>query len=160
MRRHLPFQLLACAALAGTASFGAIALPGGIAGAKSLSVKCTGLTGNGSSSSITGCKGSGLSETGSSGTSVTDTTTATSGTSTITWSTGATSDEAYTYKELTGSKDKCPAPPAGFSALAEVTEKGSVTGGTALVGSKVKGTVCVYSDGSTILVNGKGSQTI
>ena len=43
-----------------------------------------------------------------------------------------------------------------------VKEKGTVTGGTAtgLVKGKIKGTVCVYSQGTTILVNGYGPQTI
>jgi hypothetical protein len=156
MRRHLPLRLLVCAAaLAGSASVAAVAIPGGIAGAAALSVKCTGLTGNASTQSLSGCSGKGFSETGATGTSDVST-------STITWATGNTSVAAVTYKEYTGKKDKCPAPMAGYTAVAEVKEKGSVTGGNALVGSKIKGTVCVYSQTSSgdILVNGDGAQTV
>jgi hypothetical protein len=144
--------------LAGSASVAAAAIPGGIAGAAAVSVKCTGLTGNETTQAISGCSGKGLSETGATGTSNGPGT----GTATITWSTGNTSDETYTYKLSTGKKDKCPAPGTGYTAVGEVKEKGSVTGGNALVGSKLKGTVCVYSQTSSgdILVNGDGPQTI
>ena len=155
MHRQLPLRLLVCAAaLVGSASAAAIVVPGGMAGAAALKVTCTGLTGDATSQTLSGCTGSGASVTGSTGSSDVST-------STITWSTGATSVENYTYTGLTGKKDKC-VTPAGYTAVEEVKEKGSVTGGTALVGSKIKGTVCVSTQNTTgdILVQADGKQSI
>jgi hypothetical protein len=158
MRRHLPVRLLVCGAfLAGSASVAALAIPGGIAGAKGDSLTCTTISGNATSQTLSGCSGTASSQTGSSGTSQVST-------KTTTWVTGKTSVESYSYKELTGKKDHCPAPAAGYTAVAEVKEKGKVTGGTAtlLVGSKIKGTVCVYEQTSTsdIVIHGDGPQTV
>ena len=67
-------------------------------------------------------------------------------TNTTTWTTGKTSTETYTVKTFSGKKDKCPAQGAILSTL-EIKEKGKVTGGTAnLVGTKLKATVCLYSN--------------
>jgi hypothetical protein len=139
MRRTLPIRLVAVVALATSASL-AIVLPAGTAfakGPKPPTATCTGLSGNESSQTLTGCSGN--PDAGTGGTSDV-------ATSTVTWSTGKTSIEAYTIKTFSGKKDKCPAEGAILSTI-EIKEKGKVTGGTAnLVGTKVKATVCLYSN--------------
>jgi len=141
MRRTLPIRLVAVAALATSASL-AIVLPAGSAfakGPKPPSVTCTGLSGNESTQTLTGCSGN--PDAGTGGTSVV-------ATSTTTWSTGKTSIESYSIKSSSGKKDKCPAEGAILSTI-EIKEKGKVTGGTAnLVGTKLKATVCIYSNGT------------
>jgi hypothetical protein len=158
MRRNLrlPVRLLACAAaVAGTASLVVVSVPS-VASATTLSVTCTKLTGNASTSKLTSCSGTGKAQTGTSGTGKVA---SNDKSATITWSTHKTSIETFTYKAVT--PNKCAAV-TGYTKLIEVTEAGSVTGGTAtgLKGSKVKGTVCIYKKGSAELVNGLGPQTI
>jgi hypothetical protein len=141
MRRTLPIRLVAVAALATSASV-ALVFPAGTAfakGPKPPPATCTGLSGNESSQTITGCSGN--PDAGTGGTSVVST-------NTVTWSTGKTSTETYAVKTFSGKKDKCPAEGAILSTL-EIKEKGKVTGGTAnLVGTKLKATVCLYSNGT------------
>ncbi len=76
-------------------------------------------------------------------------------TTTVTWHTGLTSIETITKaRVLSGTLDKC-APPKGYRNDSEVKwTSGKVTGGTAheLVGGRTKSTVCVYSQGPTLLV--------
>jgi hypothetical protein len=141
MRRTLPIRLVAVAALATSAS-AALVLPAGTAfakGPKPPAAICTGLSGNESTQTITGCSSN--PDAGTGGTSVVST-------NTTTWSTGKTSTETYAVKTYSGKKDKCPAEGAILSTL-EIKEKGKVTGGTAnLVGTKLKATVCLYSNGT------------
>ncbi len=154
---HHRIRFIACGALvAGTAL--AVALPGGVAGAKSVKGICSTLSGNATTLNLQNCTagaqtgGSGVSTTTSemiSGNTVT-------GTDSVQWNIpGSTSTESFTGTLFSGKKDKC-TPPVGYSNLDEVKEKGSVTGGTgaatALTGGKTKGTVCVFQSGSTILV--------
>jgi hypothetical protein len=159
-------RLLACGALVGGASL-AMALPGGIALAKApkpVTGTCTGLSGNATTQTLSGCTdpadtaGGGTSTTTSesvSGTTVT-------GTDSVTWNSSKTSLESFKGKLESGKKDKCTAP-AGDSNVYEVKEKGKVTGGTAtdLINGKTKGTVCVYStaSGGLVVQNFPGSST-
>jgi hypothetical protein len=138
MKRHLPVRLLACAALAGSASLAA--------------VTCTSLTGNASTQTLSGCSGSGSSQTGTSGVS-------TASTKTVKWKTGKTSVSTYSYKK--GSDASCPAV-SGYTKDLLENVTGKVTGGTAtgLVGGSYKATVCVYKKGSTLLIKNKGNVTI
>ena len=163
--RH-SIRLVMCGTLAAAAL--SVALPGAVASAKTVKGTCTGESGNATSQTLTGCTVA--ADTGGSGVTVVNSETVTgtapkqtvTGTSTITWSTSKTTVESFTGQLLTSTADKCPAGPAGFTAAAEVKEKGSVTGGTAtdLVGGKVKGTSCVYSMGATILVENFPATTI
>ncbi len=151
MKRHLPVRLLACAALAGSASLAAVVIPGGVASASST-VTCTSLTGNASTQTLSGCSGSGSSQTGTSGVS-------TASTKTVKWKTGKTSVSTYSYKN--GSDASCPAV-SGYTKDLLENVTGKVTGGTAtgLVGGSYKATVCVYKKGSTLLIKNKGNVTI
>jgi len=78
---------------------------------------------------------------------------------TITWATKKTSIESFTYKVVT--PNVCPAV-SGYTKLIEVSESGSVTGGTAtgLKGGAVSGKVCIYKHGSTYLVKNLGPQKL
>lgn len=146
----LPARLLVCAvAAAGSASLAAAAIPAGSASAATpLTLTCTSLSGNQSTQKISGCSGTGKSETGATGTAKVA---SSNKSATITWSTKKTSVESFTYKDVT--PNACPAV-TGYTSLLEVSESGSVTGGTAtgLKGRKVSGKVCVYDKGSTYLV--------
>jgi hypothetical protein len=151
MRVMLPVRLLAVAALAGSASL-AVVLPASQAFAKvakPTKVICTGLSGNSSTATVSGCSDTAV--TGGGGVSVIS-----SGVSTVTWNvTGLTSTESFTAVASTGKKDHC-TPPAGLTNTAEVKEKGTVSGGTAtsLTGGKLKGTVCLFSNNSVALFPG------
>jgi hypothetical protein len=157
MKRHLPVRLLACAALAGSASLAAVAIPGGIASASPLSVTCTSLTGNASTQTISGCTGTGAIA-ADAGTPPAHGVSTTS-TKTIKWSTNKTSVSTYTY--TSGSDKSCPAV-KGYKVSALENAKGTVKSGSAtgMIGSTFKGTICVYAKGSTILVKNKGSFTV
>jgi hypothetical protein len=150
MNLNRSVRLAACAAMAGSAALAVVA-PGAMAGAKSPKpdkVVCSSFSGDSSSQTISGCTGgpAGINP----GTSV-PTSTGTTGSATVTWADGKTSVESYSYALKTGKADKCPAI-TGDTSVGEVKEKGTVTGGTetALVGGKVKSTVCVYSTSSGI----------
>jgi hypothetical protein len=161
--RH-PVRLLACGALVGGASL-AMALPGGIAlAAKPVTGTCSGLNGNATTQTLSGCTDP--ADTGGGGTSTTTSETVSgttvTGTDTVTWNTSKTSTETFKGKLESGKKDKCTAP-TGDSNVYEVKEKGKVVGGTAtdLVNGKTKGTVCVYStaSGGIVVQNLPGSST-
>jgi hypothetical protein len=146
MHLNHPARLLACAAFAGSAAF-AVVIPGSSAFASSVpSVSCTTVGGNATTTTLSGCTGTGASLSGPSGV-------VTVGTSTesVAWVTGKTSVLTITNKIFMGKKDKCPAKP-GFTSAAEVKLKGKVTGGTIFVGGKVKGQLCAYTAGSTVVV--------
>ena len=153
MRRHRPLRLFTCAVLAGSASL-AVVLPGSIASAKTKPVKevCASISGSSTTQTLSGCTGDPALTSGVSDVA----------TSTVTWNNGNTSTESYTYAEKTGKADKC-APVAGDTPVAEVKETGKVTGGTQidLVGGKIKGTVCVYSNPvAGIVIVGHGPQDL
>ncbi len=163
MHRHLPIRITICAAaLAGSASLAAVAVPGGIAGAAAKTLTCKSLTGSGTVSkqtiSISGCAGTASGQTGTKGAG-TATTNASkdSGTATIKWTKGKTSVESYTFKEDTGSSNNCPAK-SGYVKLAKAVETGKVTGGTAteLRGSAVTADACAYSKGTKIYIFNDG----
>jgi hypothetical protein len=149
MRINHPVRLAACAAIAGSAAF-AVVVPGASAFAAVPKVTCTTVNGNATVQALSGCSGTGVGLTGTTGSQ-------NASTNTVTWSTGKTSVSSVTNKILTGKKDKCVAP-AGYTNAAEVKIKGSVTGGTALVGSKIKGTLCAFSKtgGGTLVTNFPG----
>lgn len=143
-------RVLACGALVVGGASLAVALPGGAALAKSKTATgaCTSLSGNESSQVLSGCTDT--ADTGGQGSAVESSSTS----STITWVTGLTTTESFTEKESLGSKDKCPAV-LGDTAVAEVKEKGKITGGTAtdLVGGRSTATICVYSNSSGIVLS-------
>ena len=151
-----PARILVCAALAGSASLAAVAIPGGIASAAPLTLSCTTLTGTttvtatSSTEHLSGCSGTAKTLTGTTGTAAVKTNLSThSGTATVTWATKKTSTESYKFTELTGSKNLCPAR-TGYSKLAEAKETGSVTGGTAtaMKGGAVTANACAYFKGT------------
>lgn len=135
MRRHRSIRLLICAALVGSASLTAMAIPGGIAWANTP-VTCTVLTGNGVTANLTRCTGVGVAQTGNRGTE-------TVATKTIHWVTGKTS--VLTYVSVAGNDATCPTR-TGKTKITVDTAKGTVSGGTAtgLVGAEFAATVCVY----------------
>lgn len=164
MRSHFPIRLAVCAAaLAGSASLAAVAVPGGIAGAAAKTLTCTTLTGSGTITkqtiAISGCSGTASSQTGTAGTSTVTTNISTKkGTATIKWTkTKLTTTESYSYVEDTGSKNTCVAK-SGYTKLAMAVEKGTVTGGTAtsLKTGAVSGTVCAYSKSGKVYIFNKG----
>lgn len=156
---RLPARLLICAAaLAGSASVAVVTVPG-TASASSLTVTCTKLTGTATTSKLSGCSGSGV--TTNEATATATTTVASNDKSgTIKWTDGKTTVETFTYKVVTPTK--CPSV-AGQTVDLEVSEAGSVTGGTAkgLIGGKLSGKVCIYEKSKKVdLVNSVGSLTL
>jgi len=158
-----PFRLLACSALVGGASLVLVIVPAGIAGAKPTTGTCTGLNGNASSQTLSGCNQTAV--TGGSGTSTTTSETVSgkkvTGDDSVTWASGGTNTETFKGTLLSGTKDKC-VPGAGETNLFEVKETGKVTGGTGvstvLDGGKTKGTVCTFTEGSnTVVTNFPGT---
>jgi hypothetical protein len=156
MTRHLPIRLAISAALAGSA-LAVVAIPTGVAGAAVQSVSCA-ATGTAPSLSptgtdalkYTGCTGTGAAATGATGSGTVKTTgkqpTGT-GTDTIKWKSGKTSSITFSYKETEAKATvtaKCKKV-TNDTALAYVTQTGTVKSGTALVGSKVSGNSCVYT---------------
>ncbi len=152
MRRHAPIRLLVCAAMAGSAAFAAVALPGAIAAATPLTVTCTGLTGNATSQHISGCSGSGVTTGEATATGV-----QTTSTKTVKWSNGKTSVLSYKYADV--KPDACK-PPTGYTNYLEVQEiaPSKVSGGTAtkLIGGALSGKVCIFKKGTTELVKNLG----
>ena len=149
-----PLRLLACCALVGVSALGIVATvdPAGAAKHRPVTGTCSSLSGT-SSQTLSGCTD--LSDTGGGGISTTTENNQEGVTTTLTWNTGLTSIESITQaKVLTGKQDKCISP-QGYTNDSEVKFlKGEVTGGTAsdLIGGRSRGTVCVYSQGSTVLV--------
>jgi hypothetical protein len=141
-----------------------VAMPG-VASAKTKPVTgtCSGLSGNSTSQTLTGCTDP--ADTGGGGVSTTTSETVTgstvAGTDSVTWNTSKTSTESFTGALKSGKGDKC-TPTSGQTNLYEVKEKGKVTGGTAadLVGGKTKGTICVFNtSGGIVVQNFPGSST-
>ena len=178
MRRHLPIRLAVCAALVGSASLAAVAIPGGIASAAAVTVKCK--TANGTGASVTssttiklgGCTGAGSPETGATGTAVSVTNHGQpkgKGTETITWkTTGKKSVVSFTYVESAPKSTQCKTVPKGYAAAAYVTQTGTVepaskgTTTTGMIGGKVTGSSCVFlkvSSPHTVESVGVGSGT-
>ena len=163
MRRHLPIRLAICAAaLAGSASVAAVAVPGGIAGAAAKTVTCTKLTGSGTIAkqtiSLSGCTGTASGQTGSTGSGTATTNSSKkSGTASIKWKTGKTSVETYTFKEDLGSSNNCPAK-TGYTKLAKAIETGKVSSGSAteLNGGAVTADACAYSKSGKIYIFNDG----
>lgn len=168
MRLHLPVRLMVCAALVGSASLVAVAIPGGIAAASPLTVTCTHLTGSATSQHIYGCTGSGAIAAdagpptgiydgvhGAYGTNVVST-------KTLTWHSGKTSKTTYTYASVT---NNCPAV-SGYTKTLKEHETGHVNTGTAggtatgMRGGSFSGYACVYeltTHHATILVKNDGN---
>ena len=159
MRRHLPVRLAVCAALAGSASLAAVAIPGGVATASPLSVTCTTLTGNATSQTISGCTGTGA-ITADAGTPPAHGTSLVS-TKTITWSNHKTTKESYSY--TASSTANCPSVSGYAKLLRETIKAGSKVVASSndaagMVGGALTGTFCVYKKGSsTILVKNLGT---
>ena len=154
----LPMRLMVCAALAGSASLAAVAIPGGTASAAPLTLSCKTLTGSETAQTISGCSGTASKETGTKGTStVKNNLSKKTGVATVKWSTKKTSIESYSYTELLGASNKCPAK-SGYTKVAEAPEKGKVTGGTAtgMIGGAVTGTACAYSKSGKISIFNDG----
>ncbi len=154
-----PVRLIAASALVVGMGL-AVAVPGGVAAAKTKQVtgKCTSLSGNESTQTLSGCNDT--ADTGGGGTIATNTT---AGTYTTTWDSGLTSTGTETYKEKFGKSDKCPAM-SGYSALAEADATSVDTGGTAtdLIGTKhLKSVACAYEDSmDNIIVENYPGKTI
>ena len=151
---------MVCAALAGSATLAAVAVPAVDAGAVTpLTVTCTSLTGSATTQKISGCTGNGAiaADAGvapAKGTSV-------ASTKTITWSNNKKTKTTYTYKA--GSDASCPTVAKYTKDLLEVA-KGSVvksgTTTTGMVGGAFSGTICIYkltAAPHTLLVKNKGS---
>ncbi len=148
MRRHAPIRLLVCAAMAGSAAFAAVAIPGAVSGAPPLSLSCTTLTGNAVSQTVSGCTGTGATA-ANAGTPPAHGVQVTS-TKTVTWSNHKTTKITYTYGNVT--PNVCPTV-ALYTKYLEITEKAGskVSGGTAagLIGGAVSGKVCIYKKTAT-----------
>ena len=164
MRRHNAIRLVVCAALAGSASLAAVAIPGGIASAAPLTLSCTTLTGvttataTSSTEHLSGCSGTAKTLTGTSGTAAVKTNLSTKkGTAVVTWATHKTTDESYSFTELLGTSNKCPAK-TGYSKFAEAKESGTVTGGTAtaMKGGAVTAIACAYGKSGKVYIFNDG----
>ena len=154
-----------CAALAVSASLGAVIAPGGTATATTvpLTVTCTTLSGNGLSK-LSGCTGSGA-ITADAGTAPAHGNSVLS-TMMITWSNGKRTHENYTYSVRTLSKDTCAAK-AKYSKVELVTEQGKVgpvgTTTKGMIDGAIRANVCVYrltAKPYTIVVVNQGKITI
>jgi hypothetical protein len=164
MVHHLPLRLLVCAALAGSASLGAVIGAGGTASGATapLTVTCTSLWGNGVKQTLSGCTGTGAitADAGKSparGTSMLSTTM-------ITWSNGKRTHENYTYVP---SKQNTCAAKAKYTKVELVIEQGRVgpvgTTTKGMVNGAIRARVCVYdltANRSTVFVVNQGKITI
>jgi hypothetical protein len=155
----LPTRLIVAAALAGSAGLAVVA-PATIAGAKTVkpavTATCTGLFGQESSQVQSGCTGSSSkAKVTSYGVSVPN-----SGDTgaTVYWTNKDTTVISFTYSSVT---DTCSSY-LGYAATLEEAEIATVTGGTSgLTTGKASAPsdVCVYVDGSQILVVSAGSNS-
>jgi len=177
MRRQRTIRLLICAAMAGSATVAAAAIPGAIASAVPLTVSCTTLTATSASSAALtstgtagGCTGTGATSANAGtppahGTVVETrpTPTSLSGTATITWSNGKKTASSFKYAVVT---NNCATAPAGYAKFLKVHSTGAVlkTGTTTLgmVGGATSGYVCVYKKtvGGSILAKNMGPTVI
>lgn len=155
-------RVMTCtAALAGSASLGAVAVPQPIGAASPpLTVTCTSLSGSATTATISKCTGTGAIA-------------ADAGTppahgvfnvvaKTISWSNGKTTKASYTYKP--SSDTSCPTVAKYTKELLE-TASGTVTGGTAkgMVKGSLKAKVCIYdltAAPHTVISRNEGNVTI
>jgi hypothetical protein len=152
---NLPTRLLVCAALAGSASLAAVAIPGGVASAATPeTVSCTSATGSATSLAFSGCTGTGANATNAGKAPAKGTYTVSS--KTLKWSTTKTSILKFTYKK--DATSKCPKI-SGDTSLGEYTATGTVTGGTAkqMVKGAAGGNACIYSKGKATIVKNLGA---
>jgi len=164
MKRHLPIRLLVCAAMAGSATLAAVAIPVGVANATGpLTVTCTSLSGSATSQTLTHCTGTGAiaADAGTSpahGTNVVST-------KTVTWGSGKTSKTTYTYAPVT---NNCPAL-SGYTKFGKYHESGHVNTGTAggtavgMRGGVFAGYACAYkltAAPHTLIVKNMGNFTV
>jgi len=164
---------MVCAAMAGSASLAAAAIPGGIASAVPLTVSCTTLSStsptatSNSTGTISGCSGTGANSTnaGVAPAHGTDVSNLSTKKATITWSNGKKTVSSFTYTSLT---NNCVAP-AGYTNLAKVHETGKVlpsTSGTTtagMVGGLTSATVCAFKKtvgGSILVKNYPGTKVV
>ncbi len=164
MRHHLFTRLAVCAAMAGSATLVAAAVPGGIASATPLTVTCTSTTGNSTSVTVSHCTGTGAIAADAGAPPAHGVLTVS--TKTIKWSNNKTSVLDYTYVEHTGAANMCSIK-ASYTKDLMVTESGhvSTTSGTAtgLKGGTLTGTICVYkltAAPHTISIVNRGNSTI
>jgi hypothetical protein len=166
MVHHLPLRLLVCAALAGSASLGAVIGAADTASGATapLTVTCTTLWGNGVKQTLSGCTGTGA-ITADAGKSPTRGSSLLS-TMMITWSNGKRTHENYTYSVRTATKDTCAAK-AKYTKVELVTEQGRVgpvgTTTKGMVNGAIRANVCVYkltAAPHTITVVNQGKITI
>jgi len=149
----LPARILICAAMAGSASAAAIALPGGIASASPLAVTCTHLTGSSTAQTISGCTGTGANTANAGTPPAHGKTTSNLSTkkATVTWSNGKKTVSTFTYTSVT---NNCPAV-TGKSKVTKVHETGKViaSGTTTLgmVGHATSAYICVYKSSTGAL---------
>jgi hypothetical protein len=143
LTRHLP-RLVACAALAGTASLAVVAIPAGVASA----------TGSATSLAFSGCTGTGANASNAGKAPAKGTYTVS--TKTLKWSTTKTSVLKFTYAKDKTSKCKAI---SGDKSLGEYSATGTVTGGTAknMIKGAAKGNACIYSKGSATIVKNLGA---
>jgi hypothetical protein len=154
LTRHLP-RLVACAALAGTASLAVVAIPAGVASATTPeTVSCTTLTGSATSLAFSGCTGTGANASNAGKAPAKGTYTVS--TKTLKWSTTKTSVLKFTYAKDKTSKCKAI---SGDKSLGEYSATGTVTGGTAknMIKGAAKGNACIYSKGSATIVKNLGA---
>jgi hypothetical protein len=159
MHMKLPVRLVVAAALAGSACLAVVA-PATIAGAKGVkppvTATCTGLFGQEANQLQSGCTGSSTkAKVTSYGVSVPN-----SGDTgaTVYWTNKDTTVLTFTYTSVTNT---CPTY-LGYAATLEEAETATVTGGNSGLTTGVASApsnVCVYVDGSQILVNSAGSNS-
>ncbi len=153
MRLQRSVRLLLCVGFAGTATVATLStVSEGVAGAATLSVTCTTMSGSITSESFSGCTGTGASKTGASGT-------LNVAKKSIKWKDGSTSTVTASYKA--GSDASCPNV-AKYAKDTLESWTGKVTAG-ALVGSTFSGSACVYKEIAaphSLITKNKGSVKI
>jgi hypothetical protein len=145
--------LAAAIALFGSAGM-AVALSGGVAGAKSsgpVTATCTALLGNASYQLETGCTGTAKTKVSSAGEVVPD---PSAGTAVVNWTNKEVTDLNIT-DTLTPGPGSC-SPYLGVAASDVISETATVTGGTSklTVGQSGSSTLCLYVAGGDDLVVG------
>jgi len=139
---------LVCAALAGSASLAAVAIPAGVASATTPeTVSCTSVLGTIHVLNFSGCTGTGANASNAGTPPAKGTYTVS--TKTLKWSNTKTSLMNFTEKK--DATSKCPKPTSGNTSLGEYAAGGSATGGTALQmkGGVISGQVCITKNTKT-----------
>lgn len=152
---NLPARIVICAALAGSASLAAVAIPAGVASAGTPeTVSCTTLLGSTTSLVFSGCTGAGANSSNAGKSPAKGAYTVK--TKTQKWSNGKTSVLSFNYKKDT--TNKCPKI-AGDKALGEYSATGKVTGGSAkqMINGAASGNACIYSKGPVTVVKNLGA---